>query len=444
MRIRRVFRRGLAVVVLVAAAPGLAGQPDERSLRRTPVVVVFEAARDAVVNISSTEVVEVRDRFDQLFGRRRAQPRRMKRTSIGSGFVVHPEGYIVTNAHVVARSTDRRVTFADGSEFDATVVASDRENDVAILKIDSPRPLPTLTFGRSDDLMIGETVIAIGNPLGYQHTVTAGVVSAVNRDLVFEKDLVMSGLIQIDASINPGNSGGPLLNVLGELIGVNTAIRNDAQNIGFAIPVDQLRRLLPELLDVERRYGIDSGLRLIAAVEPRVDLVKSGSAAEHAGIEPGDVLRMVNGMAVDEAVDFHIALIGRQPGDELRLELVRDGRPYRTSLHLDDRPRLDAPSLVRQRLGVVVRALPEKLAQDLGLPRGGGFVIVEIDPDSPARKIGMRSRDVLVALGRYYPTTLDELGELVESLDADQEVSVTFLRVKPPTIYRYRDRLTVR
>ena len=277
--------------------------------------------------------------------------------------------------------------------------------------------------------MIGETIIAIGNPLGYQHTVTAGVVSAVNRDLVFDRDLVMSGLIQTDASINPGNSGGPLLNVLGELIGVNTAIRGDAQNIGFAIPVDQLRRLLPELLDVERRYRIDSGLRLIAAVEPRVDTVKSGSAAERAGIEPGDVLRMVNGESVDEAVDFHIALIGREPGDELRL---------------NDRPRPDTPSLVRQRLGVEVRALPADLAENLGLSRGGGFVVVHIDPESPARQIGMRSRDVLVALGRYYPTTLAELGELVEYLDPGDEVAVTFLRVKPPTIYRYQDRLIVR
>ncbi len=441
MRMRLLLTGGL--LVMLAAAP-LAGQPDERSLRRTPVVVVFEAARDAVVNISSTEVVEVRDRFDRFFGRRRAQPRRLERTSVGSGFVIHPEGYIVTNAHVVARSTDRRVIFADGSEYDATVVASDRESDVAILKIEPPRPLPTLAFGRSADLMIGETVIAIGNPLGYQHTVTAGVVSAINRDLVFDRDLVMSGLIQTDASINPGNSGGPLLNVLGELIGVNTAIRGDAQNIGFAIPVDQLRRLLPELLDVERRYRIDSGLRLVAAVEPRVESVRSGSAAERAGIEPGDVLRKVNGETVDEAVDFHIALIGRHPGDELRLELVRGGRPYRTSLQLSARPRPDAPSLVRQRLGIEVRPLPAALAQNLGLPRGGGFVVVDVDPDGPARRIGMRSRDVLVALGRYYPTTLDELGELVEYLDPLEEVSVTFLRVKPPTIYRYQDRLTVR
>ncbi len=444
MHIRRVFRVGLAAGVLLAASAPLAGQPDERSLRRTPVVEVFEAARDAVVNISSTEVVEVRDPFDRLFDRRRGRPRRMERTSVGSGFVIHPEGYIVTNAHVVARSTDRRVIFADGREYDATVVASDRENDVAILKIESPQSMSTLPFGRSHDLMIGETVVAIGNPLGYQHTVTAGVVSAVNRDLEFGRDLVMGGLIQTDASINPGNSGGPLLNVLGELIGVNTAIRGDAQNIGFAIPVDRLRRLLPELLDVERRYRIESGLQLTSAAEPSVRTVKTGSAADRAGIEPGDVLRKVDGETVAEVVDFHIALIGRQPGDDLRLELVRGGRSYRTSLRLEGRRRPDAPSLVRQRLGLVLQPLPADLAQNLGLPRGGGFVVVDIDPDSPAQRVGMQSRDVLVALGRYHPPTLDELGELVEYLDPDDEVSVTYLRVKPPTIFRYQERLTVR
>jgi len=130
--------------------------------------------------------------------------------------------------------------------------------------------------------------------------------------------------------------------------------------------------------------------------------------------------------------------------DDLRLELVRAGRPYRTSLRLEGRAQLDAPSLVRQRLGLEVRPLPAKLAQNLGLPRGGGFVVVDIDPDSPARRVGMQSRDVLVALGRYYPKTLDELGELVDYLDADEEVAVTYLRVKPPTIYRYQDRLVVR
>jgi len=439
MRILLGLLAGLAFGVLAAAAG-----PDELARRRTPVVEVFESARDAVVNISSTRIVEVRDPFHRLFDFRRSRPRRLKRTSVGSGFVIHPDGYIVTNAHVVARSTDRTVIFANGREYDAAVVASDREADVAILKIDASHALETLSFGRSSDLMVGETIIAIGNPLGYQHTVTAGVISAVDRDLDFDNEIVMTGLIQTDASINPGNSGGPLLNVLGELIGINTAIRGDAQNIGFAIPVDRLRELLPELLDVERRYRVESGLRLSTEAEPRVASVKAGSAAARAGIEPGDILREIDGDDVEEVVDFHIALIGRRPGDRLDLVLSRNGRNYRTSLRLQGRPEPDAARLIRDRLGVEVRPLPKDLAHQLGLPTGGGFVVVNVDPDSPARQIGMRSHDVLLALGRYYPTTLQELGELVEYLEANQEVSVTYLRVKPPSIFRYRDRLIVR
>src|SRR5690606_783552 len=149
--------------------------------------------------------------------------------SVGSGFVLHAAGYIVTNAHVVARTAERHVIFADGSEYDAQVVAIDEPHDLAILKIDpADRDLKPTPLGTSDDLMVGETVIAIGNPFGYQHTVTAGVVSALGRTLPVTEQHSLKGLIQTDASINPGNSGGPLLNVLGQLVGINTAIRADA------------------------------------------------------------------------------------------------------------------------------------------------------------------------------------------------------------------------
>ena len=436
----------LLAATILAGLPADAAeaQASDRARRRTPVVEAFEESRDAVVNISSTEIVEVRDPFDQFFDRRRrSRPRQYKNTSVGSGFVIHADGYIVTNAHVVARSTDRTVTFADGREFDAQVVASDREHDVAILKIDAGELKP-LALGRSSDLMTGETVIAIGNPLGYEHTVTAGVVSAVNRDLMFSKEHVLRGLIQTDASINPGNSGGPLLNVLGELIGVNSAVRGDAQNIGFAIPVDQVRRLLPELLDVERRYRIRSGMKLSTTDSPRVIFIEPGSPAQDAGIRVGDVLREINGDALNESVDFHIALIGRQPGDRLSLRLQRQDEVVRTSLELAGLSKPDAAALARQRLGLKVQPLPASLAQDLGLPRGGGFVVVEVEAESPAGQIGMRSHDVLVALGRYYPTTLDELGQLLDHFDSEDQVSVTYLRVKPPAIIRYEDMLAVR
>ncbi len=447
MRIRLV---AWAVLILIGASPvATAAGQDTLNRRRTPVVEVFETSKDAVVNISSTEIVQVRDPFDRLFERLfdpafRSRTRQYKRTSVGSGFVIHPRGYIVTNAHVVARSTGSTVTFADGREFDTRVVATDREHDVAILLIDSPRPLATLRFGRSGDLMIGETVIAIGNPLGYQNTVTAGVVSAVGRDLESSGEVVLRDLIQTDASINPGNSGGPLLNVLGELIGVNTAIRGDAQNIGFAIPVDQLRELLPGLLDVERRYRIESGLRLSNVIEPRVVLVEPGSAAEAAGIRVGDILREIDDHRLVEPVDFHIALIGRQAGDRLRLELLRNGRPVATTLKLRARPPPDAEYLTRRRLGIEVTELPRDLGQELRLPRGAGLVVVVVEPDSPADVIGMKARDILVGIGRYHPSTLEELGQLLAFVDANEQVTVSYLRVNRPKIIRYRKTLRAR
>ncbi len=433
------------------AMGGLSAPPastDGQALRRTPVVLVFERCSGAVVNISSTEIVQVSDPFDQLFqglfDAPLGRPREIRRTAVGSGFVIHPEGYLVTNAHVVARSTDRTVIFADGGEFDAQVVASDRESDIAVLKIEAPPGLTPLRFGRSAGVMIGETVIAIGNPLGYQHTVTAGVVSAVNRDLQLSQDAALRGLIQTDASINPGNSGGPLLNVLGELIGVTTAVRGDAQNIGFAIPVDELRRLLPELLDMERRQRIRTGIALSAAAEPEVTGVEPGSPAETAGVQMGDVLAEVGGAPIHESVDFHISLIGRRPGDRLRLKLLRAGRPFETTLLLEGQPMPDAARLARERLGLEVRQLPAELARELGLPSGGGFVIAELERGGPAGRAGMRARDVLVALGRYFPTTMEELGQLLEQLEPGDEIPVTYLRVKPPAIVRYRDVLRVR
>ena len=447
MRIRLV---AWAVLILIGASPvAIAAEQDTVNRRRTPVVEVFETSKDAVVNISSTEIVQVRDPFDRLFEgffdpSFRLRSRQYKRTSVGSGFVIHPRGYIVTNAHVVARSTGSTVTFADGREFDTRVVATDREHDVAILLIDSPRPLATLRFGRSEDLMIGETVIAIGNPLGYQNTVTVGVVSAVGRDLELSGEVVLRDLIQTDASINPGNSGGPLLNVLGELIGVNTAIRGDAQNIGFAIPVDQLRELLPDLLDVERRYQIESGLRLSNVIEPRVVSVEPGSAAEAAGIRVGDILREIDDRRLVEPVDFHIALIGRQAGDRLRLELLRKGRPVTTTLKLRARPQPDAWNLTRRRLGIEVTELPRDLARELRMPRGAGLVVVDVEPDSPADVIGMKARDILVGIGRYHPSTLEELGQLLAFVEANEQVTVSYLRVKRPRIIRYRKTLRAR
>jgi serine protease Do len=399
-----------------------------RAARRTPVVEVFEQARGAVVNVSTTEIVTVRGRstfdgfFDDLFDM--PSPRRqLKREAVGSGFVIHPDGYIVTNAHVVARTTEQRAIFADGREYDAQIVAADPARDLAVLKVEAEGPLPTLHLGRSDDLMVGETVIAIGNPLGYQHTVTAGVVSAIDRSIQVAPELSFDGLIQTDASINPGNSGGPLLNVLGELIGVNTAIRGDAQNIGFAIPVDRLREILPALLDVERRYRLEAGLRVDSLEEPRVASVRPGSPADEAGLRPGDVLRMIDGRPVREGIDFDIALIDRRAGDVLELAVDRGGEPVRTALRLAARPAPDGLTLARTRLGLAVR--------DIGGDAQRAMLEVEsIEPNGPAWSAGIEEGDFLVALGRYHVRSADELGQLLEPLEERAVVPITIIRME--------------
>ncbi len=451
--------RLLVMVVLIASAmlsaprAGADDWAESCAQRRSPVVEVFEHARDAVVNISSTEVVTVRSRspfdsfFDDFFdmpGRRGGGTRQYKRQSVGSGFVIHPDGYIVTNAHVVARSAEQKAIFADGKEYDAEVVASDTARDIAVLKIQPEGSLPTLPLGRSDDLMIGETVIAIGNPLGYQNTVTAGVVSATGREIAVSSEVAFTDLIQTDASINPGNSGGPLLNVLGELIGINSAIRGDAQNIGFAIPVDQLREVLPDLLDVHRRYRIDSGLLVDNLDEPRVVEVRDGSPAADAGIEPGDVLLAINSRPVRKGVDYDIALINRQAGQSLDLTLMREEKQYDTRLLLAALPAPDGEELARNKLGIEVFPLPNDVAEELGLRRNRALIVTSVERGGPADYAGIEKRDVLLAVGRHHVSSAEELGLLLETVESGEAVAVQVLRVERRGKVRLEGQLQVR
>lgn len=436
----------------VAAEPAVGKADPRREARRTPIVRVFEAAKESVVNISTAQIIQVRDPFDvfeRLFDdpfERSLQPRarRFKTTAVGSGFVIHASGYIVTNAHVVARTAERKVLFADGRAFDAEIVAQDGEHDLAVLKIEADAPLRPIPFGRSDDLMIGETAIAIGNPLGLENTLTVGVVSAVNRQLTIDDRIVYDGLIQTDASINPGNSGGPLLNILGELIGVNTAIRGDAQNIGFAIPVDRLSKALPELLAVERRYRVETGLAVSASQPPVIESIAAGSSAEKAGLRVGDVLRGLEGSPIVKSVDFWIGLIGRRPGDRLRLDVERDGRPLQVRLVLAEKPRPNGVELARARLGVELQPMSPALARKLGIPEARGLVISKVLPGGPAAETGLEPTDVLIELGPYQTTSVDDLGLLLESIRPDSVVRVGVLRLARQGIFRLRAALRVR
>lgn len=404
---------------------------DARAARRTPVVEAYEKARDAVVNITASETIQVSRwgslPMEEMFNLPR-RPVTTQRTSIGSGFVIHEDGYVVTNAHVAAQGADLEVSFADGTKYAAEIVARDAARDLAVLKIDARQALKTIPLGRSDDLMVGETTLAIGNPVGMQNTVTTGIVSALHRDLDFNGRVMYGDVIQTDAGINPGNSGGPLLNILGELIGVNTAIRTDAQNIGFAIPVDQLKKLLPDLLDLEKVRRTRVGVRVDAA-EPRVVQVRADTPAARAGLSTGDVLQSIGSRPIRSGADFYMGMLEHKPGDEVELTYARDGKTLTAKLHLEPAPKLDGRDLALRLYGIRVDALSEKAARQLGWSRNEGVVLTEVEPNSPASQAGLQPGDLLYTLGPYRVRGLEQIGPLLEEVESGSRAEVGVVRM---------------
>ncbi|MHC4295490.1 MAG: trypsin-like peptidase domain-containing protein, partial [Planctomycetota bacterium] len=339
-----------------------------------------------------------------------------------------------TNAHVVRRAEKITVTLGDQSKHDATVISSDPDNDLAVLKIDPPagKKLPHLPLGRSNDLMVGETVIAIGNPLGYANSVTTGVISAVNRTLSFGGDVEVKDLIQTDAPINPGNSGGPLLNIKGELIGINTAIRADAQNIGFAIPVDRLGSELGELLDFESLNRVIFG----AAIAPhredgedqlRVESVRKGTPAD-GKLRTGDRILALNDRPVRKVSEYACAMVQLDPGAAVRLRCERDGKELEVEVVLKPKPRPDGRALGRTLFGVTLKPVTKQLARDMRLSVAQGLLVVGIDAGSPAEEIGLRLKDVVFQIGRPYVIDLETLGNILENVKPGDKIQIGIVR----------------
>lgn len=411
---------GIMIGLVIAAEATVGAQSAQRPLtasqkaRRTPIVEVFERTKDAVVNIAATQIVERKLQFglfDELFNPR-DRTRRYAQTSLGSGAVIHRQGYVITNAHVVAHAAALKVIFANKTEHEAEAVAVDEKHDLAVLKIKGEGPFPALTMGRSSDIMVGETAIAIGNALGYEHTVTSGIVSALHRKLPVAQNVVYDDLIQTDASINRGNSGGPLLNILGELIGLNTAIRSDAQNIGFAIPADSIRKLLPDILSVEQRRRIQIGLRL--GWRDKIYVSEVSGPAEEAGVEVGDEVLQVDGIPVHQDLDYYVHVLNVDLKKGLVLELKRGQKHFKATIHPKAIPIPDGAQLLRRKFGLQVQPLTPELAEQLDLK--GGLVITGVDADSPAGMAGFRRGLIVVRIGNYFPTDMDGLGMMLEKV----------------------------
>jgi serine protease Do len=418
-----------------AAAPGfaLAAPADPLQDRRTPVVEAIARAAPSVVNISTKQVrtVEMMPRFwldlPDIFRREFGdllRPRRYVQNSLGSGAIISPRGYIVTNAHVVRQADEIIVTLSDETQLGADLVSADTEADLAVIKVTPKAPLTAIPMGTSSDLMIGETVIAVGNPFGYQHTVTTGVVSALDRTLEAPRGAEYKGLIQTDAPINPGNSGGPLLNIRGELIGINTAIRAGAQGLGFAIPVDRVRAIMVGLMNVRRAGQAWLGLRLRPDVAGGVEVesVDKGSPAEKARLAPGDRIESLDGRPVRDAIEFETLVLEHKVGETLLIGVRRGGRAYSAPVTLAEPPKPDGAKLARALFGLHLQTLRPDLAATMRLSVDRGLLVAGVDPASAAARIGFREGDVIVQVEQYRVTDLDGLGLLLAQVEKGDRV----------------------
>ncbi|MGH9254531.1 MAG: trypsin-like peptidase domain-containing protein [Vicinamibacterales bacterium] len=424
---------------------------------------IAERLNPAVVNIDATVRGESPPRrrspfpnAPDLYERPQRDPRDAPRRGAGTGFIIDAGGLILTNHHVVEGADRITVRLTDGRQMRAEPVGSDSDTDIALIKIEAPRPFPFAPLGDSDGLRVGEWVLAIGNPLAYEHTVTVGVVSFIGRKL-FDRSL--DRYIQTDAAINFGNSGGPLINTRGEVIGINAAISSRAANIGFAVPINQAKEILPQLRDnghVSRGYigvtlrdvdpDLQRSLDLPSAHGALVQDVTPGSPGERAGLRTYDVIVAVDGQPVDSNDALIQMIAARAPGSVTTVQLLRDGRSMTVTLKLAERPQRDrrgpdqapqpVPSIYRgSPIGISVRDLDDESAARFNLPgRLRGVIVSRVEPMSPAFDANIERGHVVLEVNR----------QPVAGVDAYHRVTA---RARPGdilTMYVYKPELNQR
>jgi serine protease Do len=397
-------------------------------LRQTPIVKAVERARPSIVNIRGEKVVPRPDSLP-------SHPEEGQRVNgMGTGVVIDARGYILTNHHVVDGVRQIQVTSADERQFTATLVAHDPETDLAVIKVDARENLPPIAAGTSSDLMPGEPVVAVGNAYGYEHTVTCGIISALHRPVQISDAQFYEDLIQTDASINPGNSGGPLLNIDGEMVGINVAVRAGAQGIGFALPVDKALAVAAKLLascSIENTWhGVvladdspasDQGLT-VASVERE-------SPAAESGLRPGDVITAVDDAQIERSLDFSRAMLERRPGEKIQLAVRRAGQPVTLQLTLAEAPAKPEPpaSPAWELLGLELKPIPAgQFRAKYRTSYRGGLSVTAVRPASPAAKQGIRPGDVLVGMHVWETVSLDNVSYVLKRPDFNKLAPLKF------------------
>ncbi len=394
----------LLAILLVAPATLAAPLPS----RRSDIVDVVEKVAPAVVNIAAEQTVRrERSLFDQFFFGLDARPAK----SLGSGVIIDPKGIILTNDHVISGASKILATTKGGRELECEVVGSDADNDLAVLRVKKPGPaLPTIHLGTSSDLLIGETVVAIGNPFGLSNTVTAGVLSALGRSVPGENQRVYNDFIQIDAPINPGNSGGPVVNIQGDMVGVATAIIGGAQGIGFAIPVDRAKRIVADLVRFGHVQPVWIGLhgRTVTSREDkdrprgfRVRSIEPDSPADRAGIRSGDQIVAVDSTPIDSEEAFETALSTRGPGRSMKIVLKNASGERAVTLSGQTPPADYGVRILRDELGMTVR------------PSRSGLRISIVNGRGAAARAGLESGDLLLALNGTEVNEVEDVNKIL-------------------------------
>ena len=428
--------------------------------RVLPAVVQVSVERDARrVTAPQQQLPD----FFRFFGIPDDQMQVPPQSGMGTGFIIDSTGYIVTNNHVVADADRVRIRLVDGREFTATVTGRDESTDIAVVRIQAGEraDLPTVTLGSSDSLRVGDWVLALGNPLGLDFTVTAGIVSARGRQLSGRPG-ALEAFIQTDAAINPGNSGGPLVDLLGRVVGVNTAIAGGSRFVGygFAVPIDLAQRVISDLLAhgyVRRpRLGISvsdvtavdaEAYRLPSISGAEVNTVEPGSPAANAGLQIGDVIVAVDGTSSSDASELTTGLARRQPGDQVRLTVVRGGARRDVSVRLGEFQRPAAAGVQTPpganaggaTLGLQLQSLTPELRSRLGISGSDGVVITGVQPASAAATAGLRAGQVVLQINGQAVRSVEDARRIAGTL---RPGSVASVRVRDPelgeTIINYR------
>jgi serine protease Do len=422
------------------------------TISETPMVPatfsdLAEKVRPGVVNIQVVKKVKNVDfgfrgnpfgDFFAPFSQGNPPSREFKQEGVGSGFVISQDGYILTNNHVVEDADQIKVKLSNGKEYAGKVVGRDPKTDLAIVKIERSPDLHPLTLGNSEDLKVGSWVVAIGSPFGLEQTVTAGIVSAKGR-------VIGSGpydnFIQTDASINPGNSGGPLVNMRGEVVGINTAIIPNGQGIGFAIPINTAKEIVPQLEEkghVTRGWLGVSIQEVTPALAKSFDLkekqgalvaqVVSGGPAEKAGIEQGDIILGFDGKGIAESKDLPRIVASTPVGKTVIVKLLRNGKAADRQVkvgEMEEKAEMSRNPSSHKTLGIEVQNLTPEIAKELGVKKEAGIVVTQLEPGSPAAEAGIQTGDVIKEVNRKPVRNVEDFVQKVEK--ATEKDSVLLL-----------------